>query len=145
MPTHSIINTSTQSSNSSGSGAPAAATATAARAPQVVTLCVGGALYTTTLSTLTAVPGSYLDVLLGSSSSWGPSSLLPDSQTPFIDRDGELFRFVLAYLRWVKDYCAAAGPPLLPLPDDPVQLQQLRAEADFYGLPGGAHSLGHCA
>lgn len=101
---------------------------------QVITLCVGGSSYSTTLATLTAVPGSYLAILFDSHSPWQPSSVLPACQTPFIDRDGELFRFVLAYLRSVRD---AHAQPLVLLPDNPVQLQQLKAEADFYGLPGG--------
>lgn len=99
---------------------------------QVVTLCVGGTVFSTTLSTLTAVPGSYLAILFGDSD-WQPSSLLPGSETPFIDRDGDLFRYVLAYLRTVRD---CDHQQLLILPDSPVQMQQLRAEADFYGLPG---------
>lgn len=103
-------------------------------ADYVVTLCVGGCSYTTTLGTLTAVPSSYLAILFGDQSLWRPSSTFPGSDTPFIDRDGELFRFVLAYLRSVRD-CAQQQQPLL-LPDSPLQLQQLKAEADFYGLPG---------
>jgi hypothetical protein len=101
---------------------------------QVLTLCVGGTLYTTTLGTLTAVPGSYLAILFGDSL-WQPSSLLPGSQTPFIDRDGDLFRYVLAYLRFVRN-CSCEHQQQLMLPDSPMQLQQLKAEADFYGLPG---------
>lgn len=101
---------------------------------QVVTLCVGGTLYSTTRGTLTAVAGSYLAILFGDDSDWQPTSVLPGSQTPFIDRDGELFRFVLAYLRTVK-HCQHQQPLLL-LPDNPMHLQQLRAEADFYVLPG---------
>lgn len=101
---------------------------------QVVSLCVGGRCYQTTIGTLTAVPGSYLAILFDSDNPWQPSSVLPGSQMPFIDRDGELFRFVLAYLRAVRD---THQPALVMLPDTPAQLQQLKAEADFYGLPGG--------
>jgi hypothetical protein len=105
-------------------------------ADHVVTLCVGGSSYTTTLGTLTAVPSSYLAILFGDQSLWRPSSTFPGSDIPFIDREGELFRFVLAYLRSVRD-CPQQQQPLL-LPDSPLQLQQLKAEADFYGLPGKA-------
>lgn len=97
---------------------------------EVITVCVGGTLYSTTLGVIMAVPGSYLAVLFGSRH-WTPSSLLPDSKTPFINRDGEAFRYVLSYLRSLQ----GAGECLL-LPDSPQQLQQLQAEADFYGLPG---------
>jgi hypothetical protein len=102
---------------------------------QVLTLCVGGTLYSTTLGTLTAVPGSYLAILFGDSL-WQPSSLLPGSNTPFIDRDGDLFRYVLAYLRFVRNCSSEHQHQQLMLPDSPMQLQQLKAEADFYGLPG---------
>jgi hypothetical protein len=108
-------------------------------ADDVVSFCVGGTSYATTLGTLTAVPSSYLAILFGDQSLWQPSSTLPGSSTPFIDRDGELFRFVLAYLRSVRD-CAQQQQPVL-LPDNPLQLQQLKAEADFYGLPGEQATL----
>lgn len=108
-------------------------------ASSVRTLCVGGTTFSTTLGTLTAVPDSYLGILFGGSSTWGPSSLLPDG-TPFIDRDADLFRYVLSYLRSLRDCCQQP----LPLPDSPVQLQQLKAEADFYGLPGEPHGTHPC-
>lgn len=100
----------------------------------VVNLCVGGKAFSTTLSTLAAVQGSYLATLFDSGR-WQPSSLVPGTSTPFIDRDGGLFEHVLAYLRHVRD-----GLPLqqLVLPEHPLQLQQLQAEAEFYGLPGEA-------
>lgn len=104
---------------------------------EVVSLCVGGVTFSTTRGTLTAVPGSYLAVLFGGSH-WKPSSLLPGSDTPFIDRDGELFRYVLAYLRHVRNSGPQQQLPLLP--HNTLELQQLRAEADFYGLPG-EHSI----
>lgn len=89
-------------------------------------------MFTTTLGTLTAVPGSYLSILFGGGN-WKPSSMLPGSSTPFIDRDGELFRYVLAYLRSIRNQHQQQH---ILLPDTPGQLQQLKAEADFFGLPG---------
>lgn len=109
-------------------------------AEQVLTLCVGGTTYSTTPGTLTAVPGSYLAILFGNSP-WQPSSLLPGSQTPFIDRDGELFRFVLAYLRFLRNCSCDSQQQQLMLPDSSTQLQQLKAEADFYGLPGTSETV----
>jgi hypothetical protein len=106
----------------------------AAAAHEVVTLCVGGTVYSSTRTTLTAVPDSYLAVLFGSSH-WRPSILLPDSQTPFIDRDGGLFRYILAYLRSLNSNCQLRQQLAL-LPTDALQLQLLKAEAEFYGLPG---------
>jgi hypothetical protein len=53
----------------------------------VVRLNVGGTSFATSLGTLTAVPGSYFAALFGSGH-WSPS-VVPGSQTPFIDRDPE--------------------------------------------------------
>jgi hypothetical protein len=54
---------------------------------QLVRLNVGGTSFVTSLGTLTAVPGSFLAALFGSGQ-WSPS-VVPGSQTPFIDRDPE--------------------------------------------------------
>lgn len=51
----------------------------------------------------------------------------------FIDRDGKHFRYLLNYLR-------TPVPSSLPLPSDPSCLQEIRFEADFFGL-GGLVSL----
>uniref|UniRef100_A0A383V7S4 BTB domain-containing protein n=1 Tax=Tetradesmus obliquus TaxID=3088 RepID=A0A383V7S4_TETOB len=106
----------------------------------VIRLNVGGTSFATSLGTLTAVPGSYFAALFGSGH-WSPS-VVPGSQTPFIDRDPESFKYVLAYLR-----CLRHADSLLVLPDSPAQLRQLRAEAEFYNLPGLAQacSLGKWA
>lgn len=53
----------------------------------VIRLNVGGTSFATSLGTLTAVPGSYFAALFGSGH-WSPS-VVPGSQTPFIDRDPE--------------------------------------------------------
>ena len=57
---------------------------------------VGGKQFTTSLSTLTAVPGSKIFDLFT-----GRLATVLDMKTNsyFIDRDGELFRFVLQFLR----------------------------------------------
>ena len=61
-----------------------------------VHLDVGGKQFTTSLSTLTAVPGSKIFDLFT-----GRLATVLDMKTNsyFIDRDGELFRFVLQFLR----------------------------------------------
>jgi hypothetical protein len=90
---------------------------------------VGGVDFTTTLGTLRAVPGSYLDTLF--SNRWTPSMLVPSTTTPFIDRSPECFHHVLAYLR-----CLQYTNYQPTLPQSASQLQQLRNEAEFYLLPG---------
>ncbi|KAF8056379.1 KCTD3 [Scenedesmus sp. PABB004] len=97
----------------------------------VVRLCVGGARFATTRATLTAAPGSYLATLFGGR--WEPATV---GGEVFIDRDPDSFKWVLSYLRWLR------GGGTLVLPDAPLALRQLRAEADFLGLPGLARAAG---
>ena len=82
---------------------------------------VGGTKYQTTLATLTKYEGSMLCAL-------AEAFAASDEEVLFIDRDGPCFRYVLNYLR---------DPFAKPLfPRDPAERDQLRREADFYGLPG---------
>jgi len=62
---------------------------------EIITLNVGGKEYQTTKETLCKDPESMLSVMFS-----GSHSLLKDSQNRyFIDRDGELFSYILNYLR----------------------------------------------
>ncbi|XP_072028329.1 BTB/POZ domain-containing protein KCTD6-like [Amphiura filiformis] len=88
---------------------------------EVITLNVGGRIYTTTLETLTRYP----DSALGSMFSNRLPSSLDKNNNYFIDRDGPLFRYVLNFLRSSH----------LFLPDDFKELDLLADEADFYGIP----------
>ncbi|KTF85308.1 hypothetical protein cypCar_00024095 [Cyprinus carpio] len=99
-------------------GIPLPAQLTKANAP--VHIDVGGHMYTSSLATLTKYPDSRISRLFN-----GTEPIVLDSlkQHYFIDRDGEIFRFILSYLRTSK----------LLLPDDfkvtctyPVSLQQVR-------------------
>ena len=67
---------------------------------KVITLNVGGTRYTTTLSTLTKYPDSMLGVMFSGRHD------LPQQEdgSYFIDRDGEVFKYVLMYLR-DRDLC----------------------------------------
>lgn len=94
---------------------------------QVVNLNVGGIRYTTKLSTLTAVDGSYLQAMF--SGRWASPTSTHNHEI-FIDRDGDVFRYILSYLR---SHCY--HDCLLLLPDTASECQLLRSEADFYGLP----------
>ncbi|XP_078688086.1 uncharacterized protein LOC144920086 [Branchiostoma floridae x Branchiostoma belcheri] len=85
-----------------------------------VTLNVGGHIYTTSLSTLTSYPDSMLGAMFSGDLPTGRD----DQGRYFIDRDGELFRFVLNFLRTTE----------LLLPDDFKEISQLKKEADFYQI-----------
>ena len=60
-----------------------------------VHLDVGGLKFTTSLPTLTSVPGTYLEAMFS-----GRHPLAPNGEGAyFIDRNGEHFRHILSYLR----------------------------------------------
>ncbi|XP_054272848.1 BTB/POZ domain-containing protein Tiwaz-like isoform X2 [Macrosteles quadrilineatus] len=80
---------------------------------KTITLNVGGVLFTTSPSTLTRYPDSRL-----------AQNYKPGRETYFYDRDGEMFRLVLNYVR--------SGKLLLPSSFD--QLDQLLEEAHYYNL-----------
>lgn len=87
---------------------------------QIIKLNVGGEIYTTTRSTLCKYPNSMLGAMFNGSMS--PS--LDENGCFFIDRDGELFKYILNYLRSSR----------LSLPQGFKDLDQLFAEADFYQI-----------
>ena len=62
---------------------------------KVITLNVGGTRYTTTLSTLTKYP----DSMLGAMFSGRHNLPQQEDGSYFIDRDGEVFKYILMYLR----------------------------------------------
>lgn len=89
----------------------------------IIRLNVGGVSYSTTRQTLSSQPNSLLCRIVDGSSIPDSILSLPDG-TIFIDRDGDLFTFVLHYLRAGK----------LALPDGFKDLCRLKDEADFYKL-----------
>ena len=92
-----------------------------AASPSVINLNVGGHSYSTTLSTILRYPDSMLSTMFS-----GQVPLEKDLKGRyFIDRDGQLFRYVLNFLR--------SG--VVCLPRDFSDYQQLLQEADFYQLP----------
>ncbi|ETE57359.1 BTB/POZ domain-containing protein KCTD21, partial [Ophiophagus hannah] len=86
----------------------------------LVTLNVGGKVYSTTLETLTRFP----DSMLGAMFRGRQPALLDSCGNYFIDRDGKTFRHVLNFLRFGR----------LDLPEGYAELSLLRAEADFYQI-----------
>ncbi|XP_072018418.1 uncharacterized protein [Amphiura filiformis] len=87
----------------------------------IITLNVGGHIYTTTKSTLTRYPDSMLGCMFGGTL---PSSVDKDGNY-FIDRDGTVFRQMLNFLRTSR----------LVLPKNFTEYEQLGVEADFYQIP----------
>lgn len=91
-----------------------------AEPPKVVTLNVGGYVYTTTLYTITQYSDSKLAGFFS-----GESQVPRDPKgNYFIDRDGPLFKHVLNFLRTRK----------LILPEDFKDFEQLEIEAKFYQI-----------
>ena len=96
---------------------------TVPRRGRIIRLLVGGREHATTRDTLSMVPDSFLDRLV----SGELPSTLDEAGRYFIDRNGELFVFVLDWLRTAGDaeVVARASPDVLG---------RLRIEADFYGI-----------
>jgi hypothetical protein len=88
--------------------------------PSVISLNVGGTIYTASLATLTRYSKSMLAAMFS-----GRMPLETDTNgNYFIDRDGKLFRYVLNFLR--------SGQ--LHLPKEFAEIEQLKQEVDFYQL-----------
>ena len=88
--------------------------------PQVISLNVGGTIYTASLATLTRYSKSMLAAMFS-----GRMPIVTDADgNYFIDRDGLLFRYVLNFLR--------SGQ--LDLPKGFAELEQLKQEVDYYQL-----------
>ncbi|XP_013877247.1 BTB/POZ domain-containing protein kctd15 isoform X1 [Austrofundulus limnaeus] len=100
-------------------GIPLPAQLTKANAP--VHIDVGGHMYTSSLATLTKYPDSRISRLFN-----GTEPIVLDSlkQHYFIDRDGEIFRYILSFLRTSK----------LLLPEDFKDFHLLYEEARYYQL-----------
>ena len=92
---------------------------------KVVTLDVGGTMYRATLSTLTKYPDSMLGVMFSGRHD------LPQQEdgSYFIDRDGEVFKYILMYLR--DSTVAFIHASRL----DEAQQLHLKLEANYFLLP----------
>ena len=103
---------------------------------KVITLNVGGTRYTTTLSTLTKYPDSMLGVMFSG------RHYLPQQEdgSYFIDRDGEVFKYILMYLR-DRDLCfdylhddGLRNPQDQPSPLESSLLKLVAYEAQYFQL-----------
>ena len=92
----------------------------------VVRLNVGGTIYTTTLDTLRSVPDSLFGRMFDPDISLGMVPTDEDGNI-FFDRDPEVFRWVLDFLRRRGRSVGMPRQELRPL---------LRDEADYFGLVG---------
>ena len=89
---------------------------------EIISLNVGGTLYTTSRSTLTRYPESMLGAMFGGNL---PLENSKDSEgNYFIDRDGELFKYILNFLRVSK----------LVLPNNFQDTEAFQMEVDFYQI-----------
>ena len=93
--------------------------------PRIIKLNVGGHIFHTAATTLTS--STYFSRLLSSEF----SDLDATSGDVFVDRDGRYFGFILAYLR--------SGA--VELPQEPLSLDGLLAEAEYFGVDGLLEAL----
>lgn len=98
--------------------------------PSIVNVNVGGYVYTTSLSTLLRFPESMVGCMFS-----GRLTIAKDTRgNYFIDRDGELFRYVLNFMRTSQ----------LCLPESFEDFEQLSIEADFYQITSLIDALEAC-
>ncbi|XP_069828219.1 potassium channel regulatory protein [Dendropsophus ebraccatus] len=96
--------------------------------PEVITLNVGGMMFTTLTSTLVRFPESkFVHMLDGTDRDFR----IVNGQY-FVDRDGTLFNYILDYLRTSQ----------LTLPSDFSDYERLQREAEFYQIISLAEQLG---
>ena len=87
---------------------------------QIIRLNVGGVIHTTTRATLCTYPES----MLGAMFSGDFGATMDENGHYFIDRDGEIFKHVLNFLRSNR----------VTLPEDFTEWDLLLSEADFYQI-----------
>lgn len=86
---------------------------------EIINLNVGGKLYTTTRETLTRLKGTMLEAMFS-----GRHVVKEVDGRYFIDRDGKLFRYILAYLRDSEEW----------VPPREEELPVLMKEARYFGI-----------
>ena len=94
-------------------------------------LSVGGTHFTTTRATLCAEKGSMMATKFDAESPFG-ANVVDEQGALFLDADPATFSWILGYLR---RGCRLVGTPPQPL------LEQVRADADYFGLAGLVDAL----
>ncbi|KAL3147265.1 BTB/POZ domain-containing protein kctd3 [Trebouxia sp. C0010 RCD-2024] len=105
----------------------------AADAREIIKLNIGGVKHTTSLATLTAVPGTYFTALLCGDL----TDILTQDGEVFIDRQGKCFEHILQYLRADRHDQAFQLPESLKRDE----LAALATEAKFYRFASFHDSL----
>jgi len=82
----------------------------------IITVDVGGVIYKTKLSTLQSAKSTMLSTLVDSKENY-----------IFIDRNGEIFKYILDFIR--------GSVPYIILPDKEEDLELLEAECNYYNIP----------
>jgi hypothetical protein len=91
---------------------------------RVITINVGGLVYTTYLATLTR----FQDTMIATMFAGKHTMCFDEKGNYFVDRDGELFRHILNFLRNPEEF----EPPKL----SPELFRNLQSEARYFGLLG---------
>jgi hypothetical protein len=96
---------------------------------KIITINVGGVLYTTTTATLRNAPGHSMLAATAAFLAADPPQMQPGALDAdgylFIDRDGPLFAYILRFLR---------NGGRVALPDDASTCYAIELEAEFFGL-----------
>jgi hypothetical protein len=96
---------------------------------KLITINVGGVLYTTTAATLRNAPGHSMLAATGAMLAADPPQMQPGGLDAnghlFIDRDGPLFAYILRFLR---------NGGRVALPADASTTYAIQLEAEFFGL-----------
>ena len=103
--------------------------ATSRCATEFIKINVGGKGYTALRSNLCADPNSMIAKLFSEDSPFG-AMITDEEGRPYLDRDPEIFQYILAELRDPKTFRAGFGK----LTEE--ESAQLYEEADFFGLQG---------
>lgn len=101
-------------------------------ASTIMRLNVGGKSFTTSLATLRSVPDSLLGRMFEEDSRFG-TPLKDESGAVFLDRDPDVFKWLLDCLRRGGRFVATPGPLMLTL---------LKDELDYFGLHGLLKQIG---
>ena len=140
-------------SNSVSDGSPYRSTLNASNvfgSGEIVHLNVGGQRFSTSRQTLTAIPDTFFTALLsgriasqrdGISGNSRGEGLGTENGAIFIDRDPDLFRPILNFLR---NRNLSLSTPAFPIGNDEASMRALLHEAEYYGISPLVKQLSLC-